>query len=273
MELGPFDLTGGPFLALYGVLFTLACVASLWLPRWLRPDGRYATVRDIDRLAYLSGGLARYTDSLVARLYTRGSVAIERKRGVIMRSAPSTGETAAEMTVLGLGSPARYRSIDQALKPYAEKVRGRLVEAGMVMDDGTALQLRFWQSLPLLLVLLFGTIKWQVGSLREKPVEHLTTFLVVTLAVAFVRFAVLDRRTRGGIVALEDAQLSQQRLRRAAPTEEAAMAVALFGTAALAGSAWSALHELRRDSGGDGSGDGGGSDGSGCGGGCGGCGG
>jgi uncharacterized protein (TIGR04222 family) len=272
MGLGPFDLTGGPFLALYAVFFVLACLASLWIPRWLRSDGRYGTVRDIDRLAYLSGGRVRYADALVARLYTRGSLAIERKRGMIVRGAPANGDTLAEISVLRLSSPASFKAIDQALQPYASQVRQRLVEAGMMVDDGTALQLRFWQSMPLLALLAFGAIKWQVGTLREKPIEFLSVFLVVTLVAVAIRFATVDRRTRSGIAALEDAQLSQQRLRHTAPTDEAAMAVALFGTAVLVGSSWSNLHMLRRDTGGDSGGDGGGSDGGCGGGGCGGCG-
>jgi uncharacterized protein (TIGR04222 family) len=275
MGLGPFDLTGGPFLALYAVLFVLACLTSLWISSWLRPEGRYGSVSNVDRLAYLSGGLSRYADVVVARLYTRGSLAIERKRGVSMRGTPSSGETAAEISVLGLTSPASLREIGKTLRPYADQIRHRLVESGLMLDDGVALQLRFWQSLPLFLLLAFGAIKWQIGTLREKPVEFLTVFLLATLAAAVFRLMKLDRRTKNGLVALEDAQLRQQRLSRAAPTSEADLAVALFGTAALAGSSWSNLHLLRRASGGEGgsgSSDGG-CGGGGCGGGgCGGCG-
>ncbi|MDK2769515.1 MAG: TIGR04222 domain-containing membrane protein [Sphingomonas sp.] len=81
---------------------------------------------------------------------------------------------------------------------------------------------------------------------------------------------------RAGTEALSTARKNADRIRRAPQTGETAMAVALFGTAVLAGSEFDAFHKLRAASG-DGGGSGGdsGSDGggSGCGGGgCGGCG-
>ncbi|WP_404370043.1 hypothetical protein AB5I39_00995 [Sphingomonas sp. MMS24-J45] len=39
MGLGPFDLPGGAFLALYGVFFVATIVAGLAIPCWLRPEG------------------------------------------------------------------------------------------------------------------------------------------------------------------------------------------------------------------------------------------
>jgi uncharacterized protein (TIGR04222 family) len=272
MGLGPFDLTAEPFLALYLVMFGLAVLASLWLPRWLRPEGRSGAVQDMDRLAFLTGGAGRFTEARLARLYTRGSLTIDPKRGVTLKGRPADAEDAADMAALGLSSPATYPAVSKALKPYADKVGEKLAEAGLLIDSQAALQLRLFQTLPLLVLLAFGATKWEIGTLRDKPVGYLTVFLIVTLLIAIVRFAVLDRRTHAGIAVTDDALRRQERLRRAAPTDEAGMAVALFGTAALVGSTWYALHLLRRDSGGDG-GSGCGSDGGGCGGGCGGCGG
>jgi uncharacterized protein (TIGR04222 family) len=274
MGLGPFDLTGEPFLALYSVLFALAVLASLWLPRWLRPEGRSGAVQDMDRLAFLTGGAGRFAEARLARLYTRGSLTIDRKRGVTLKGRPADAEDAADMAVLGLSSPATYSALSRALKPYAEKVGEKLAGAGLLIDPATALQLRLLQTLPLLVLLVFGATKWEIGTLRDKPVGYLTVFLIVTLLLAIVRFAVIDRRTHGGIAVAEDACRRLERLRRAAPTDEAGMAVALFGTAALVGSTWYELHLLRRDNSSGGDGGSSSSDGGGCGGGgCGGCGG
>ena len=41
-----FDLTGGPFLELYGILFGITIVAGFLIPRWLRPDGYAGRVTD-----------------------------------------------------------------------------------------------------------------------------------------------------------------------------------------------------------------------------------
>jgi uncharacterized protein (TIGR04222 family) len=274
--LGPFDLAGTPFLALYFVLLVMALAASFFISHWLRPDGRSAVVGDVNQLAYLAGGAPRYVDALVARLFARGAVAVDRKLGISFRRPAEADASAAEIALRRLSTPARYAEVDRQLRDYADLAGEKLVEAGLLLDKGTALQMRFWQSLPFLVAMVFGSIKWEIGVLRERPVGYLTIFLVVTLTVAVWRFAALDRRTRAGQAVLEDARRRQERLRRAAPGDEADMAVALFGTAALAGSAWSDLHGLRRSttSNGDG-GSGCGSDGgSGCGGGgCGGCGG
>jgi uncharacterized protein (TIGR04222 family) len=276
--LGPFDLPGKPFLAFYFVLLVMALAASLFIPRWLRPDGRGGAVSDVNHLAYLAGGAPQYVDALIARLYAGGAVAIDRKRGLSFRRPAEADASAAEIALRRLTTPAKYAEVDRQLRDYADLAGEKLVQAGLLLDKGTALQLRIWQSLPLLAAMAIGSIKWEIGVLRDRPVGYLTIFLVVTLAAAFLRFAVLDRRTRAGQAVLEHARRRQERLRRAAPGDEAGMAVALFGTAALAGSAWSDLHGLRRSTasnsdGGSGCGSDGGS-GSGCGGGgCGGCGG
>jgi uncharacterized protein (TIGR04222 family) len=276
MGLGPFDLTGGPFLALYAVVFVLALLASLWLPQWLRPDGRSGMVQDADRLAYLAGCTSRYAETRMTRLYTRGDLTLDRKRGVILRGRPAEAEDAADKAVLALPSPTSSAALTKALKPYAELIGQKLVEAGLLIDPATAWHMRLFQTLPLLVLLAFGATKWEIGTLRDKPVGFLTASLVVILLAAIVRFAAVNRRTQAGETVLGDARRRQDRLRRAAPTAEAALAVALFGTVALVGSTWSDLHLLRRDSGSGGDGGSGcGSDGGGgCGGGgCGGCGG
>jgi uncharacterized protein (TIGR04222 family) len=143
------------------------------------------------------------------------------------------------------------------------------------MDRGTVWQMRFWQTTPYLLLIVFGAIKVDVGLSRDKPVGFLTLLLILTAILALVRFLAVDRRTRGGIEVLADARARSDRLRRAPTPTETGMAVALFGTMVLAGSDMDGFHTMRSaSSGGDGgssSSDGGGG---GCGGGgCGGCGG
>jgi hypothetical protein len=93
-----------------------------------------------------------------------------------------------------------------------------------------------------------------------------------------IRYFTVDRRTEAAMSAVEAAKTRAARLKAAPTTPEMGLAVALFGTTVLAGSAYQDFHRLRSSSGdGDGgsSGDGSGGCGSGgCGGGgCGGCGG
>ena len=104
-----------------------------------------------------------------------------------------------------------------------------------------------------------------------------TVLLVLTAVLALWRFFAVDRRTKGGIEAVKHAQGKSDRLRRAPTGDETGQAVALYGTAVLAGTPLAAFHTMRSSNSGDGGGcssDGGGDGGGGCGGGgCGGCGG
>jgi uncharacterized membrane protein YgcG len=109
-------------------------------------------------------------------------------------------------------------------------------------------------------------------------VGFLTALLIVTAFVALIRFAKLDAATRSGRRALGEVRREAARLRSAPVRDEAGMAVALFGTTVLVGSALSDFHDLRMkgassgEDGGSSGGDSGGDGGCG-GGGCGGCGG
>jgi len=283
MSLGPFDLTGGPFLELYAILLGIAIIAGLIIPHWLRPDGYAGRVTDPDELAYLAGGEARFADAVVARLLAARSLVMIGKKGfhAQMRDA---GRTAAERSVLALPGELSWPKIVRTLQPEAEPIGRRLVADGLMMDAGLIRQMRFWQTLPYFLLFGFGMIKLMIGEARHRPVGFLVLFLLVTAILAAIRWFAVERRTRGGLAALDDARSGAERLRLAPTAPEAGLAVALFGTAVLAGSGWSDFHQLRTARSGDGGGwsgcgtSSGGDGGSGCGGGgcggggCGGCG-
>jgi uncharacterized protein (TIGR04222 family) len=276
--MSPFDLTGGPFLQLYAILFVAAVVAGFVIPRWLRPEGRTVRSASVDELAFLAGGRARFADALVSRLLARRALAMVGKdRFEADRREPGTN--AAERSVLALSAPTRWSTIEQTLKRYADPIEEKLVSAELLIGAGTAWQMRFWQSLPYLLLLGFGAIKWEVGVSRDRPVGFLTLFLFVTALFALIRFIAVDRRTRGGVETLAEARQRSERLRRAPTPMETDMGVALFGTAVLAGSSWSGFHAMRTSSSGDSGSSGSDGGSSGCGGGggggggCGGCGG
>jgi uncharacterized protein (TIGR04222 family) len=271
--MSPFDLTGGPFLSLYAALFALALVAGLIIPRWLRPEGGSAHRLDADRLAYLAGGRERFGEALTARLLATRALSLVR--GKFHTEGRDAGRTSAERSVLALPSPTSWGAVSRTLRPHAATVEDRLVADGLLMDGGTTLQMRLWQTLPYLLLLGFGAIKLEVGIARDRPVGFLTIFLIVTAVFALVRFLAVDRRTRVAVEALSDARRTSERLKRAPTVTETDMAVALFGTMVLVGSGWSDFHQMRSSSSsGDGGSSGSSSDGGGGGaGGCGGCGG
>jgi uncharacterized protein (TIGR04222 family) len=273
--MSPFDLTGGPFLQLYGILFALTFGAGLIIPRWLRPEGSEPRSVSVDELAFLAGGRPRFADALVSRLLARRALAMTG-RDKFTPDGREAGETEAERSILALAAGTPWRDIDRTLGAHAGPIEARLISSGLLMDRGTVLQMRFWQTLPYLLLIGFGAIKLDIGIGRDKPVGFLTVFLVATAIFALVRFLAVDRRTRGGREALAEARSRSDRLRRAPVADETGLAVALFGTMVLAGSGFSDFHRLRTASAGSDGGSSSGGDGGsgGCGGGgCGGCGG
>lgn len=288
MSLGPFDLAGGPFLQLYGILFGIAIIAGLLIPRWLRPNGYARRVTDAGELAVLAGGAARFADAVVAGLLATRALVMIGKKGFYAQSRDA-GRTAAERSVLALPGELSWSKIARTLRPQAEPIGRRLVADGLMMDAGLIQQMRFWQTSPYFLLLAFGMIKLTVGITRNRPVGFLMLFLFATAILAAIRWFSVERRTRGGLAALDDARTSAERLKLAPTSSETDLAVALFGTVILVGSGWSDFHLLRTassagsgssgDSGssfGDsrsGGGSSGGCGGGGCGGGgCGGCG-
>ncbi len=282
MGLGPFDLNGGQFLALYAVLLGLAALVGFILPRWLRPQGADGQASGADQLAYLAGGKARFVDAVITRMLAAGQLKMEGKaKARILASAGAAGS--AERSVFALPTPATWPKVMQAIGRQVPDVEGRLISAGLLMDRATTTRLRFWQTTPYVVVALFGAIKWEVGMLRERPVGYLGALLLLTLFFSLLRFLFVDRRTRNGIAAVLKAQGQSERLRRAPTNDETALAVALFGTPVLAGSAFGDYHTLRAatssadgsmpiitggsgDSDSGGSSDGGGDGGGGCGG-------
>jgi uncharacterized protein (TIGR04222 family) len=274
MSLGPFDLTGGLFLSLYLALLAAALVAGFLIPRGLRPAGRRQRVTDVDELALLAGGKPRFADAVVTRLLASGALEMAGRNQFIVTPG-AVGASAAERRLLALLSPVGWGDVKRALDAGTEPLDQRLVQRGLVMDAAERARLRFWATSPFALLIAFGAIKMMIGSARDRPIGYLTALVVVTLIVAIVRWITIDRRTEAGLQALEEARARAQRIRRAPTSGEMGEAVALFGTAVLAGSLWEDYHRLRSAGNGSGSSDGGGSDGGGggCGGGCGGCGG
>ncbi|WP_421854663.1 TIGR04222 domain-containing membrane protein [Novosphingobium sp.] len=274
--LGPLDLHGPEFLQLYLMLAFIAVFASIVIPRYLRPDGRPGRPADEDELAVLAGGRERFAEAVAVRLLAAGS-AIVQAGGTLQIRDTNGGRTLAERRVIALGSPVRWRDMLLAVAGPAETAERKLEQRGLLMDAATVRQMRLIQTAPFVLLFLFGLAKLIVGTLRDRPVGILAGLLLLTFFAIVLRFAAFDRRTRAGKAALADARLEAARLRRAAPNDEAPLAVALFGTAVLAGSYLSDFHRMRSaGTGGDGSSSGGcsgGGGGGGCGGGgCGGCG-
>ncbi|MEP7005639.1 MAG: TIGR04222 domain-containing membrane protein [Sphingomonas bacterium] len=244
MSLGLYDLAGGFFFQFYIALLALTVVAGYRIPRWIRHGGHEGRVTDTGELAYLAGGMARFTDAVVARLLATRALAMVGKKGfqALTRGA---GRAPVELSVLALPGEVSWKEISGSLESHAEPIEHRLVSDYLIMDARQTLQMRFWQTLPYFLLLLFGAIKLVVDEIYHRPVGYLVLLLILTAILALIRWLVVDRLTRGGVAALNEARRRAARLRLAPTAPETDLAVALFGTVVLAASGWSDFHELR----------------------------
>jgi len=271
MEIGFSSYDGADFLWFYSALIAACVVAGLWIPAFLRPDGKLAGVEDSELLAYLAGGQPRFVESVVASLFGRRDLRVEKKK--IIKSVNARGQTQAEQALLSGVGDLSWSAAKRTLDRHADAADRELVTRGLLMPPDERWSFRLIPVLPYFFLLLLGAFRWQAGTALGEPVGYLTMMMMLVAVFAFVRIVRFNPRTRAGDDVLDQAQESAQRLRSATTPGEAGLAVGLFGTAVLVGTPFAPLHAMRQQSSGDAGGSDGGCGGGGCGGGCGGCGG
>ena len=268
--------TGSDFLLFYSVLLGFAAASAWWIPQLLRDAGRRGSLDDLESVAVLAGGRTRLADSLLAELFVTGALG-EGEKGKLAITHRNVTVSSAARALLEAGEPLSLADARKALGVHAERIAAKLQRAGLLMRDADYTRLRWLAITPLAALFLLGLYRQRAGDAVGEPTGFLVGLLILTVAAAVVRFVTVDPRTEAGAAAVRDLRERNGRFARAPMPDEAAMAVALFGTAVLVGTPWEPVHAMRKPEGdgGSGGGDGGSSDGgSGCGGGgCGGCGG
>jgi uncharacterized protein (TIGR04222 family) len=256
------------------MLLGASALAAWWIPAHLRAEGRRSDSPDAESLALLARGPAGYTDSVVADLYARGGLK-HYADGKLHIEQPDLPASPAGRAVLAARQPLTQSLAGKLLAAHASRVAARLQREGLMLRPEELSRLRWLSIAPFIALFMLGLYRHRAGSAIGEPTGFLTVLLILTAIVALVRFWKCDPRTMSGIEAVQRVRKTSERLRLAPRAEEAAMAVALFGTAVLVGTPWQPLHAMRQqqgsgDSGGSSGSDSGGGDG---GGGCGGCGG
>ena len=267
--------TGGDFLLFYTMLLGFAVLAAWWMPLHLRAAGRRGESLESEDLALLAGGRDRFADSLVADLFARGGM-IDAGGGKLAVAQHSLPASPAGKALLAVPGPVTLGEVRALLASHAARVAARLERHGLLLRAEELMRLRMLSIAPFVFLLVLGLYRQRAGSVLGEPTGGLVGLMVVTVVAGVIRYVTLDRRTRGGIETLHRMQDKAARLRLAPRPEEAALAVALFGTGVLVGTPWEPVHAMRQQGSGDsgGSGDSDSDGGSGCGGGgCGGCGG
>ncbi|MBX7481028.1 TIGR04222 domain-containing membrane protein [Qipengyuania qiaonensis] len=268
--------SGSEFLVFYAALIAAAAVAGIWMPHFLRAEGRDQRVTDTSEIAVLAAGGGRFAEMVLARLLGSG-VLTEGSKNKLRVARAGAGETAAERAISGQVGEFGITEAFKTLKPHAEHIERGLIDRELLIDRGDRWMLRLAGTLPYLAVLAVGWYRRAAGEALGEPTGLLTMLMVLTGILALWRFFKLDPRTRAGQNVLDAAREQSVRLKSAPTNSELGLGVALFGTAILAGTPYSQLHAMRQSATGDGGGgyssDGGGDSGGDGGGGCGGCGG
>lgn len=299
-EVSVFDWRGPDFLIFYAIGFGVAFLASLVFVSLARRKTQRGTTRETPtdpyEVAFLGGGGRRMVDAALAALFTRKLVTLETpKNGRASVGAAEGGDDQnlhpVEQRVwqaLPLNRRAEVRSVREALQPVVEGMQQHLAGRGLVLSPEELTNLRWLASLPMLVMMTVGVIKFFVGLGRDKPVIILFFCLFASVFVIALRMALLRKRTDAGEALWWNIKSSGHKspmTRCDAGTgfdpTLAALMVALGGTEALATPMYQPLHDAihrqgANSSSGCGSGGcgGGGCGGGGCGGGgCGGCGG
>lgn len=265
-------------LATVTAVFYIARQSLLGPPAGPPPGGWPVLPRE--DLAYLSGGLRRAVDVAVISLNEQGLLAragrVDGTMHVVGAPAPGTISAFEQAVGEAVARTGRARSgslaVALAAHPAVTAMRERLLGIGALASQQRATTARrvAWLYVALLAV---GIARAAVGASRHHPVgflviEMLATALAAAVGAASVRYPAPSQRGR---TLLSQAQEGSTALRSGGLPGQRALAVALFGPAAL----WAADQELARHlgfssptSGSDGGG--GGCGGGGCGGGCGG---
>ena len=263
--------TGSDFLLFYTMLLGLATFAAWWLPVHLREPGRQGESNDLESIALLAGGRERMADSLLADLYVRGAL-VPADKGKLYVAARDLPVSPGGKALLAIDAPVTLDEARRAIHIHADRVAARLRRAGLLLRPEEHNRLRLLSVAPFGALFALGFYRQRAGSALDEPTGFLIGLLGVTVALAVIRLVKSDPRTAAGVATVQQMRARNRRFARAPRPDEAAMAVALFGTGVLVGTPWEPVHAMRQrdgDSGGaDGSSDGG------CGGGgCGGCGG
>jgi uncharacterized protein (TIGR04222 family) len=249
--MNPFDWTGPEFLGFYYPLLIVGTIVVWNVRQMLRtPWSAPPESPDLSpyQAAYLAGGPWRAFAAALTRLFQCGA-AVEQSGTFRRTDALPANANPLERAVWDrAGRPARVDELFAAATDELEQIRQSLLARGLVLSDATSRVVRLVPFFLMLAISLFGLIKICVGVQRDKPVAFLIIGTVISAIAGFAFLAIRLLRSRRGDAVLRELQQKHDALGATARTSPAALAasdlplaVALFGTAALAAPAYAAL--------------------------------
>ena len=254
-DLDPFALKNSDFLLLVFVCLVCAALAGRFLRRANRSPGPQpgdeALQLNWEQTAYLAGGADRLATAALARLAGRGLAQVNESGTTLVTVGPEPADLSAveraalhalpvSNTVGGL-KPVRD-AVDAA---FADEVL-RFEQEGYQLSTVHQVGIGCGSLVPLLLVvLLLAGPRLLHGIANGHPVGFLIALALggLLLGTIAITVGVPLRLTNRGIALLAHQKARHGGLRAGLPdATDAGMAVALFGTAALAGTSLVALH-------------------------------
>ena len=306
----PLEMKGLEFLKFFLMLYAVLFVAALLVRNLLRLPSDFSP-QDNPNLdpysaAFLNGKGVLAVNSAITMLLTQNVLELDARklslRTLDYSYVPKHELEERILSMTGGESGAKIQTIRQRCETVNEGIRYELEQKGFLLN-GTQRTISSLASFAIAMAApIYGLQKIQIGLERERPVLFLETLCVITAIIALF-FLIRPFRSRRGDKALAVVRSRQHHLMQIghrvsdSSPNDIAMGMALFGSAALMGSAYEV--QARKlmpqagasscgggggdfsstggcsggSSGGDGGGGGGGGCGGGGGGGCGGCGG
>lgn len=238
--------TGSEFLINYSALLALASLAAWWIPTRLRGVGRQGDSHDLESVALLAGGRERFAQALLADLWVRGGIELlDHKR--LMVAQRQLSASPAGQAVLGAAAPMMLADAQRLINGHAERVAARLRRSGLMLWPEDFARLRWISITPYAAIFLIGLYRQRADAALNEPTDILVVLLGLTAALAVIRFVKSDPRTASGIEAVRRLRDQNELGARLPRPDEAALAVALFGTGVLVGTPWEGINAMRRN--------------------------
>lgn len=249
----PLDFDGPTFLALYIGLAAVCAGIVVWARRQFggNPGHPQDTSLDTWSAAYLAGGAERVVDAGIATLLASGQARWDTKqRRLEVTGRPQAGGYPLDDIARAAAVEKRTPRIARRLGRQLQRIRDPLLARKLLLDARSRWLMGLCSAVPFALLTGLGVMKILVGLQRDRPVGFLVLLTLLTGIAALVLLAWRPERSRAGDAVLRAMNHRHAHARRAPRDGDIGLAVALAGTAVLAGTAYAGFHESRASSGG-----------------------
>lgn len=243
---------GLDFLSFYLGLMTLGVATALvarWILRW-PAEAPWQELPALDRLqaGYLAGGKQRSADVAITSLLERRVLGFDvATRSFTILQELEDGSRLERAILDAVRADGNVRRVRLLAAEATSSIRKTLEDVGLLMAGMRHLVMRVVPMAIMGLVLLVGIWRVYVGIARGRPVLMLVVLCLLT-ATLMGFFALPSTRSRWGSRMLKSLRERNVALRKPSITKvsrrpELAMAVALFGSTALAGTELAELQQ------------------------------